>query len=82
MAEVVSIHGGPLDLRKASNNVVTLLEEKLEQAKSGEITGIAMAFTYFDRSSGHRRCGFVDTQLVGSTAVLLHDLTRMIEDGQ
>jgi hypothetical protein len=81
MAEVVSIYGEQLDPRKASDDVVAMLEEKLEQARAGELTGIAMAFTYFDRSSGHRRCGFVEPALIGSTAVMLHDLTGILANG-
>ena len=76
-AEIISIYGDDVDPRKASERVVAVLEKQLEKARSGEIVGIAMAFSYFDGSVGRESGGIFPPALIGSTYLLLRDLAEI-----
>ena len=73
-SKVVSLYGDDQDPREASQCVVTVLERQLEKAKAGEIVGVALAFTYFDKSSGHDSAGIFPNSLIGAVARLQHEL--------
>jgi len=73
-AKVVSLRGVNRDPRTASDDVVEMLEEQLERARSGEVVGMATAFLYFDGSIGYDSKGLSSATLIGATYQLLNSL--------
>lgn len=75
MAEIVTITGHDCDPRKASQNVICLLEELLERANAGEITGIAVVSIQFDRTVAEGYAGQVaQSAVIGALTCLAMDL--------
>jgi hypothetical protein len=75
-AKIVNLFGETSDPRIASNDVVALLDDKLEKAEAGEIVGLAVAFCYFDGSVGREMAGMIPSALVGSLYHLLDDAVK------
>lgn len=58
---VVSVHGGPVPMAKENSPaLIGYLEELLEQAKSGEILGMAAATMYRDRTTAYSVVGVIE----------------------
>ena len=51
---------------KPNKDVVVELEALLEQARSGEITGFAAAYMYFDGAAGTVSAGSIHRSIVGN----------------
>lgn len=78
MGEVRSLRGNH-PVRHPGNpdpSVVKALEDVLEMARSGEITGVAMTYAFFDGAPGLQWSGLVSWGMVGRLADLNQ---RMIE---
>ena len=59
--KVVSVHGGPVPMaRENSPALIQHLEEMLEQAKSGEILGMAAAIMHRDRTTAYSVVGVIE----------------------
>lgn len=81
MDKVVSLKGDPIhDPRTPDETVIRECERLLEEAKSGEVIGVAYATYYFDKSTNGRRAGTVSYSLVGRCenlkAILLSDMEK------
>ena len=64
--KVVHIRGEPVtDIRVPDPDVIAKLEYLLEQAKSGEITGICGVMHYYDSTTGRFYKGIVSYAVVG-----------------
>ena len=50
MANVVSIHGSPIQAREPARDVVETLEAYLQMARDGQIRGVAFVFVSADDS--------------------------------
>jgi hypothetical protein len=77
-AEIVTIYGENADPRIAVADVVEALERQLEKARAGEIVAVALAFTYFDASSGHQLAGMTggSSKLIGETFRLMQTMSN------
>ena len=76
-AEIVTLYGQCCDPRVSSKRVVAMLEDALERARAGEITGIAMALINYDKSSGYITAGMTNSvTLLGSVYRLLGFLSK------
>lgn len=72
MGEVRSLRGN-YPVRHPGNpdeSVVKVLEDALEMARSGEITGVSMVYSYFDGAPGLQWSGLVSWGMVGRLADL------------
>jgi hypothetical protein len=66
-AKVYNISTGDIiDGRKINADMVSILEDLLERARSGEIVSIACAYTYHDNSASQRLAGMASFQLLGA----------------
>ena len=80
-SNVVSLHGGPTGERKPSPMCIEAIEEVLELAKAGEITGVAIASVYFDGRSDYRLSGFVGGYgLLGAVTMLQADIVAINQE--
>lgn len=80
-SNVVGIYGGPAITPTPHEYVITCLEEALEQARAGEVVGIALAKTHGDTSTTVIRAGFSSRSLLGAVAQMQFALAREQEDG-
>jgi hypothetical protein len=81
MSEVTHIFGGPDDI--ASQEVEEkVLEELLALANSGEIVGIAIAFSYRTGGSAYRAAGAINRELLGAAAQAQFALSSTIYEGE
>lgn len=78
MAEIVTMEGFSCDPRQANAEVVRVLEEILERAKSGDIIGIAIAGINFDRSVFDAYSGQASqAAVIGSMFRLATELSKL-----
>jgi hypothetical protein len=76
-SNVVTIYGDDCDPRIASEQVIALLEDALQRAKSGEIVGVAIAAVHFDKSTGRNAAGQYNCcSLIGEMYKLLREIAR------
>lgn len=81
MSEVVRINGCPVHHPgHPDENVINRLEELLEMAKAGEITGIAYAIRFFDQACGDSYIGELDTKTVGALFKIMSRLSRDLDE--
>jgi hypothetical protein len=74
--KIVTIYGDNCDPRVSCEQVVGILEEALERARSGEIKAIGLAVLNFDESTGHFASGqFNSAALIGATYRLLRSIS-------
>lgn len=64
--KVVTISG--IDLEKSKQDVVSCIERLLEQAKSGDIDGVAYAVSHFDGASSFQSAGVASHSLLGAVS--------------
>lgn len=79
MAEnVVSIRGAPVLVPERSPNpeVIAELEHLLEQAKMGEINGLAYAILFHDDCTRGHSVGRIIRSVIGTLAMVSYDLCR------
>lgn len=82
MAEIVGLKGLPIsDGRTPNSEVVELIEDLLEKARAGEITGVCVAVNYFDNSSGHRGAGTTSYAVIGRLEYLKAWALESLDDG-
>lgn len=76
MSSVFSITGGELhDPREPNEALIKSLENVLEMARSGELSGVAIVCAYFDKSVQRIRCGeYPVTTMVGAMQQLSFDI--------
>ncbi len=79
-AEIVSLDGNPLVVER-DQEIITLLEELLDDARNGRLEGIACAVVAKD---GFIRCCWkgstLGTMMVGTIERLKYDMLRAIEE--
>jgi len=63
--KVVSLRGEPIYQGSPQPDVITELEQLLEQARSGEVVGLAVALAYRDGTSSCGWGGIVSISVVG-----------------
>jgi len=64
MGDVFTLGGA--SLREASKSVVSALERVIERAKSGDIDGVVVVYSFADGSSGYERTGMYGHSVVGA----------------
>jgi hypothetical protein len=65
-SKVVGLRGqAVIDKRKPNQDVVDICEKLLEQARSGEITGVIIVKHYFDEAGGLNKAGYLSYSSVG-----------------
>lgn len=64
--KVVGLHEPVTYEREVREDVVRVLEEVLEKARSGEVIGVALAETYWDGGGGNEIEGVVVYSTVGA----------------
>lgn len=83
--KVVRINGEPHigDDGKPVTEVIDLLEEMLEAARSGELCGVHMGLVWKDEATGRSSAGFSSLALIGQLELIKLDqlLTRKEQDG-
>jgi hypothetical protein len=73
--KVVALRGGEIvQPGQPLPDLVALLEEVLEMARSGEIKGVALAMIHTDDCSSMRRCGVQTRGLIGCLEIMKADL--------
>jgi len=78
MGDIVGIFGAPVpEAGKPSPALVARLEELLEQARSGEIQGLAGAALFRDGATVVVSAGLANRTLVGTLAIAQ---TRVVQD--
>lgn len=66
MADVVGIRGDIVpQVMPPNDDVIKVLEDLLERAKSGEVLGVCIAFQERDECCGLRRSGLASYRLLG-----------------
>lgn len=82
MSKVVSLKPDvPIkDIRQADPNVIEILETALEEAKSGEVTGVAIAKIYFDMQSHQNRAGVMTWAMVGRLQGMVDGVIRDLKE--
>lgn len=60
--------------------VVTELEDLLERAKSGQISGLAYSYTYSDGATGNRYVGVISRSQVGGLFAVMSRISRQLDD--
>lgn len=81
MAEVVGLRGSRItDGRTPDPEVVKLLEDMLERAKSGELTGVAMTVNYFDRATYAKAAGTCSWATIGRLHYLINRSIKALEE--
>jgi len=76
-ASIVTIYGEDCDPRRASDDVVRVLEDALERARSGELIAIAFAGLHHDRSTATCRAGmYACSAMIGAAYCVLQDVER------
>lgn len=81
MTKVVGIHGYKPTFKEPNPKVIELLEDLLEQARSGEIIGLSGALLYHDKLSGTVYGGIVGTYgMVGALDVMKSELKKLCEE--
>ena len=82
MAKVVPLKQGALTYQREPNPAtIALLEEMLEEARTGEIVGFAGAVLSFDGLAMRRRAGKVNYNLIGALHSALQAATQDKLDG-
>jgi len=78
LSKVVSINPGvPIkDVRHTDPNVVEILENALEEAKAGELTGVAIAKVYFDMQTHQSRSGIMTYAMIGRLHMLIEGVAE------
>lgn len=82
MSKVVSLNPDvPIkDVRRVDDTVVKTLEKALEEARAGELTGIAIAKIYFDMQSHQHRTGVMTWSMVGRLQGLVDGVIRDLKE--
>ncbi len=80
-AKVLGLDGQPsIAAREVDEQLVAGLEELLEQAKSGEVQGVAYAATFWDKTASGRTLGVANVttvgRLSGMASVLYMDIIK------
>jgi hypothetical protein len=76
-SKVVGLRGqAVIDERKPNPDVVDMCEKLLEQAVSGEITGVIIVKHYFDQANGLTKAGYLSYGSVGQ----LHRASKLLLD--
>lgn len=75
---VVSLDGGPVGVAgEADADVVSLLEEYLDQARSGQLRGVCVVGLHCDRQTTYGVEGLIGRPLVGAVALMQGHLVGM-----
>lgn len=78
MTNVISAFGHPTGERQVSDALVASLEEWLERARSGEITGMAGAFLHCDGMASYSVAGLVGGfALIGALEIAKAELVEI-----
>lgn len=72
---VESLFGNPLVRREPNADLVETLEGMLEEAKAGEIVGLAGVTLYHDRQTGFRLAGLTTRAVIGTLVVVTAKLS-------
>lgn len=82
MSKVVSLQPGvPIkDVRNVDDTVVETLEKALEEARAGELTGIAIAKVYFDLQTHQHRTGVMTWAMVGRLQGLVDGVIKDLKE--
>lgn len=79
--KVQSIYGGPSGVPEVSQACVETLEEWLEMARAGEITGVAMAGLCHDRAARYAVGGMVGGySMIGALEMARAELIDMARE--
>ena len=82
MSTVIGIHGNKvLHSKEPNEETVKCLEYLLEQAKSGEIVGVAAITCFYDDCSGEHAAGqILSYRSIGSLDCLKHKLIHQMAE--
>lgn len=76
-ASVVSIAGVPIWTGEADRGLVSVLEDVLERARSGEVVGVVFAAQYRDNSAYHAAAGaYTPANMIGRLTMAAHAIAR------
>ena len=79
-SNVVALNGQKIFAGGESNpDVVKLLEEALERARSGDIQGFALAWTCVDDSTNWKLCGLISRGLIGTLEIAKFHIVAALE---
>jgi hypothetical protein len=81
MSNVQSIRGAITHERKPVNATIQAAEDLLEQCRSGEVRGFAVACAHFNGLASTTIVGTADSYAVqGALVQIQHKIARVIED--
>lgn len=77
--KILSLRGHAIPQPNEPNaQVVASLERLLEQARSGEVFGVAWVMTWPDGAVGRQRVGGISVSMLGECALLQSDLVNLL----